>query len=115
MVEPAITWGSSLFYRLMMKQPEKQAATPPDRRLDHQHASAWSQDAGGLPKEDKRKLEMVQHIDHDDVRRRSRRKWEPLRVRHAVEPRRALNVRADDVAQALLQISDSAADLDRHA
>ena len=45
----------------------------------------------------------------------ARRERKPLRVGHAIEPGRELDVGRDHVGQPLLEIADAAADLDRDA
>ena len=54
-------------HRLVVKQPIEQRAAPGDGGLDHDRAAAGTQHARRLAKEHGRKLEMMQHIDHDDV------------------------------------------------
>src|SRR5262249_16069974 len=62
-----------------------------------------------------RKLEVMQDVHHHDIGCRAVREREPLRVGDTVEPRCELNVGRDDVAEALLEIADAAADLDRRS
>jgi hypothetical protein len=69
----------------------------------------------GLAEEEQGKFEMMQHVDHDDVRRRGVRERQSLGVRHAIEPRRGLNVGRHHPRQPLLQVADAAADLDGDA
>jgi hypothetical protein len=58
---------------------------------------------------------MMQHVYHDDIGGAAFRERQALRVRHAIEPRRALNVGRDHVCEPALEVADAAADLDRQA
>src|SRR6266481_5242855 len=95
-----------------MKEPVERGAAPGDRRLDHEHAPARPQHPRRLAEEDQRKLEMMQHVDHDDVGGAGVRERKPLGIRDAVEPRRGLNVGRHHVGQPALEVADAAADFD---
>src|SRR5437667_12665093 len=55
----------------------------------------------------------MQHADHDEIGGTVIGEWKPLGIRHAIEPRRVLNVSRDHFGQPTLEIANAAADLDR--
>ncbi len=102
-------------HRFVMQQPVEHRAAPGNRRLHQDRAAAWSQHALRLAKERRWKLQMMQHVDHDNVCGARRGERQLLRVGDGVEPGRELDVSRDHVAEAVLKIADAAADLDRCA
>src|ERR671931_2703217 len=58
---------------------------------------------------------MMQHVDHDDIGGAAIGERKALGIRHAIKPRRALDVGRDHVGEPPLEVADAAADLDRGA
>ena len=65
---------------------------PGNSRLDHDDTPARTQHSVRLVEESRRKLEMMQDIHHNNVRRALLRERETVRVRDAVEPSDVLDV-----------------------
>ncbi len=101
--------------RLMMQETVEQSAPIRDGRLDHEHAAAWTEHALRAAEECVGNFEVMQHVDHDDVRGAGVGERKPLSIRHAIEPWRRLDVCRDHVAKSLLQVADTASDLDGEA
>jgi hypothetical protein len=53
------------------------------------------QHARGLAEKIRWKFQVVQNVDHHDIRSHSGRKWQILRVGHAVEPSPELDISRD--------------------
>ena len=97
----------------MVEQSIKQATAPRDCRLGHHQAAASGKHALGLLQEQERKLNVVQHVDHDNIGDRSGRKRKLLRIGHQIEPGRTLDIGGDDVGKARLELANSTPDFER--
>ena len=102
-------------HRLLVQEAIEQRAAPGDGRFHHQHAAAGTQHPLDLAKEGDRKLDVMQHVHHDNVGGARCGERQTLRIGDAIEPRRELNVGRHNVAETLFQVADAAADLDGQA
>src|SRR5262245_40745980 len=86
-----------------------------DRRLYHYDPSTWNEHPLGFLKKCPWNLNVVQHIEHHDIREYARLERKRLRIRHQIEPWRAGNIGRDHIVAVLLKISGASSDFESGA